>query len=179
MHVGRAKSMIFYTEEQRFTQKWLWMLILGVAALFSYGSFRQLVLGQAWGSNPASDIVLFGSWVLAGVAIPALFWLGRLRTEVRADGIYVRFVPFHLRFRYWRFDEIERIEPKEYSPLGEYGGFGIRLGPSGWAYNVKGSNGVELLLKSKKRIMIGTQDLEGFMGGVRAAIAYGSANTME
>jgi hypothetical protein len=171
--------MIFYSEEQRFTQKWLWILILGPAALFSYGAYRQLLLGEAWGSNPASDIVLFGSWVLAGVAIPALFWFARLRTEVRADGIYVRFVPFHRRFRHWRFDEIERIEPKEYSPLGEYGGWGIRLGPSGWAYNVKGVNGVQLVLRSRRRIMIGTQDLDGFMGGVNDAMTYGSTNSTE
>ncbi len=45
-----------------------------------------------------------------------------------------------------------------YSPITEYGGWGIRWSPHrGWAYNVGGSKGVQLGRANGKRILIGSQ----------------------
>jgi hypothetical protein len=162
-------ARIYFTEKQRFTQPWIWALVGGIAALIWYGAFRQLVQGEAWGTNPAGDTALLLSWLLAGVGLPALFAFGHLRTEVRDDGIAVRFVPFHLRPRVWTWERIAGIQAREYSPLREFGGWGIRIGPSGWAYNVKGSQGIELTFRAGHRTLIGTQDPEGFMRAVAAA----------
>lgn len=161
--------MTFYAERQRFTQKWLWALLLGIAATFSYGAYQQLVLGRPWGPGPAGDLVVVASWLLAAVALPALFVLARLRTEVRRSGVCVRFVPFHLRDRCWSFEEIERAEAREYPAMKEYGGWGIRRGPEGRAYNVKGRHGVQLVLRTGKRVLIGTQDPEGLVAAIRLA----------
>jgi len=161
--------MIHYTEQQRFTQPWLWAIILGMAAVFWHGAFRQLVRGEPWGTNPAGDIVLFLSWALAGLGFPLLFAYAHLRTEVRDDGIRVRFVPFHLRPRVWSWDRIARVEARDYSPFRDYGGWGIRIGPRGWAYNVSGSQGIELTFTAGHRILIGTRDPEGFMRAVEQA----------
>jgi type VI protein secretion system component VasK len=78
---------ILFSERQHFTTPWLWILILGLAALFTYGAWKQLILGELWGSNPGPDWAILISWILAGVAIPALFASAHLRTEVRRDGI--------------------------------------------------------------------------------------------
>src|SRR5690606_7151954 len=93
-----------------------------------------------------------------------------LRTEVRADRICIRFFPIHLRYRCWSWEEIASIDVREYSPLREYGGWGIRLGAKGWAYNVSGRIGVQLILKSGKRILIGTQEPDAFLAAVQAAV---------
>jgi hypothetical protein len=163
--------MTYFVEKQRFTQPWLWALILALAALVSYGGFRQLVEGVPWGSKPASDAVLVAIWLLAAIALPALFAFGHLRTEVRKDGIRVRFVPFHLRPRTWAWETIRRVEAREYSPLREFGGWGIRVGFRGWAYNVKGNHGIEVTFRAGHRVLIGTQDPDGFMRAVEEASA--------
>jgi hypothetical protein len=161
--------MVWYVERQRFTQPWLWALILGMAAMVWHGAFRPLGRGEPWGTNPAGDIGLFIAWALAGLGIPLLFAYSHLRTEVRDDGIRVRFVPFHLRARVWGWDRIARVEALEYSPIRDYGGWGIRIGPRGWAYNVRGNQGVELTFTAGQRILIGTQDPDAFIRAVEQA----------
>lgn len=41
-----------------------------------------------------------------------------------------------------------------------YYGFGIRLTPSGWLYNVSGSNAVELTYRSGKKFIIGSNEAD-------------------
>ncbi len=67
------------------------------------------------------------------------------------------------------WDRIARVEARDYSPFRDYGGWGIRIGPRGWAYNVSGSQGIELTFTAGHRILIGTRDPEGFMRAVEQA----------
>ena len=161
---------MLFSERQRFTQWWIWLIILAAVAPLWYGVYRQVVQGRPWGTNPVSDAVLVGIWLVAGVGLPAFFAAMHLRTEVRADRICIRFFPIHLRYRCWSWEEIASIDVREYSPLREYGGWGIRLGVKGWAYNVSGRIGVQLILKSGKRILIGTQEPDAFLAAVQAAV---------
>ncbi|MFP3339622.1 DUF6141 family protein, partial [Micrococcus sp. SIMBA_131] len=61
------------------------------------GFIRQVVMGNPFGSQPGSNIEVIILWIIFGIAFPIVMlgWL-RLITEVRDDGVYVRFVPFHL-----------------------------------------------------------------------------------
>ncbi|MBX2959059.1 MAG: hypothetical protein KF732_03800 [Flavobacteriales bacterium] len=47
---------------------------------------------------------------------------------------------------------------RQYSPLTEYGGWGIRLGlfGKGTAYNVSGNKGLQLEFTNNKKLLIGT-----------------------
>ncbi|MGD8514703.1 MAG: hypothetical protein PVF52_03745, partial [Granulosicoccaceae bacterium] len=51
-----------FREEQRFTQRWLWILLMlsmpVVLAVFGYGLIEQLVYGKPWGDRPVSDATL-------------------------------------------------------------------------------------------------------------------------
>jgi len=51
---------------------------------------------------------------------------------------------------------------REYKPIREYGGWGIRYVIGGIAYNVYGNKGVQLILKNKKKVLVGTQKPEEF-----------------
>ncbi len=53
--------------------------------------------------------------------------------------------------------EITGAEAVTYSPLADYGGWGIRWGRNGAAVNARGSRGVLLTLRGGKRLLIGSQ----------------------
>lgn len=91
-----------------------------------------------------------------------LIWLiaekMRLITEVRNDGLYVRLIPFN--FRRIPFEDIASATVRRYRPILEYGGWGIRYGPKGMAYNASGDRGVQLVLHNGQHILIGSQQPE-------------------
>ena len=135
----------------RESQRWLWTLLAGTL-LFT------LALG------PASFL---GAGVVAAVA--ALLYAARLTTEVRADGVYVKFFPFHLSFRRFGWEEIERYEATTYSPLGEFGGWGIRWRPGAIAYNVGGDEGVRFERASGRSVLVGSRRPEEMVRAIDAA----------
>ena len=93
--------------------------------------------------------------MLAGVL--AISSLSNLVTEVSTEGVSYKMWPFHGKSRVIKWEEIESAEVRKYKPIGEYGGWGVRIGTKGKAYNVKGNMGLQLVLVSGKRILIGTQ----------------------
>lgn len=90
------------------------------------------------------------------------FWVLRLITEVRHDGIYLQFKPLHRSFRHISFQDIDEAYTTTYSPT-TYGGWhrGLRWSFNGNAvYRLRRSHGVELVLTDGTRIFIGSQQSE-------------------
>ncbi len=79
-----------------------------------------------------------GQLIASGISL-ALLYLCNLRTEFREDGFYYRFVPFHLRWHRIDKRDIISISIRKYSPIREYGGWGIRGLFPPKAYNTKGN----------------------------------------
>jgi hypothetical protein len=146
---------VAFREEQRFRQLWIWILILGVAALQWWGWIQQILLGRPFGDNPGPDWMVWVFWALFGIGLPLFFVYLRLVVEVDDQGVWLRYVP--LTRRVIRFDEIERCEATDYQPLRQYGGWGVRGLGSNRAYNVSGSQGVRLHLRSGDVVVIGSQ----------------------
>ncbi|MEZ0007558.1 hypothetical protein ABH942_002940 [Flavobacterium sp. 28YEA47A] len=148
---------ILFTERQRFKQWWLWLILLGINGLFLVGVFKQVVSGQQFGDKPMSDI---GLLITAGLTIllTILFVNFRLDTLIKKDGIYVRFFPFHLKFRYYAWEKLTKSFVRQYSPIAEYGGWGLRYGflGKGKAFNVSGDKGLQLEFIDNKKLLIGT-----------------------
>lgn len=160
---------VFFHETQRFTQWWIWLLILIAPAIVIYAMYQQFILGKPFGSNPASDLTLAILGIIFGLSLPLFLRLLNLRTEVRSDGIFIRYFPLHLRGKLIRFDEISSFYARQYRPIREYGGWGIRVGRGGTAYNVSGNQGLQLELKDGKRILIGSQKSGEFARAVAQA----------
>lgn len=135
------KNETLFTEKQRFTQWWLWLIMILVVAFAFY--YEESTLER-----------------VVALIIPLFLFILNLETEISQEGISVRFFPFHLKKKFFAWDEIAKAEVREYSPLLEYGGWGIRRGRSGRAYNVKGKMGLQLVLKNGKKVLIGTQKAE-------------------
>ena len=83
-----------------------------------------------------------------------------LDTQVRESGVFIRFWPFHRKWVVFGFDSIQKAEASTYSPLKDYGGWGIRYGSRGKAYNVSGNKGVLLTLADGKNVLIGSKNHE-------------------
>lgn len=147
----------WYTETQRFTQWWLWVILLLPAAIFAWGIFQQRYMGIPFGDNPAPDTGLVASGLIP-LAILILFRLMKLTTTLDASGIRVQFQPFVHKFFAW--EEIDQVYVRKYNSLLEFGGWGIRFGRNGTAYNVAGNQGLQVILKNGKRFLIGTQDVD-------------------
>jgi len=125
-------------------------LCVGVGGFFAWAMVEQLVMGRTVGNQPMSDLMLMIVGPLFMMLMAGLLWLmwaARLVTEVRDDGIYIRFYPFHRGFRGFLWQEIESFEARTYRPILEYGGWGIRMGPDGGAYNVSGNTGLQLTFR--------------------------------
>ena len=150
-------SKTYFKEEQRFKQWWIILIVLSASAFPWIGLIYQIILGHKFGNNPAPDWMIILIWLLFGIGFPLFFLSAKLITEVKEDGIYIKFFPFHLKYKFFSFDEIESFKDREYKPIREYGGWGIRYGLSGKAYNVYGNKGLQLVMRSDKKILIGSQ----------------------
>jgi len=157
-------SAVLFREVQRFRQWWLWLLIAPGPVVIWYRAFRHLVFE----SNPRPSGLQIVSWLVGGVALPALLYSIRLVTEVRGDGLYLRFFPFHSSFLRFPVNGIRSCEAITYSPIGEYGGWGIRYGWNGKAYNVSGNQGIQLELVEGRRILIGSQRPPEFLAALQS-----------
>ena len=158
-----------FTEAQRFKQPWIWLILIGISALSWWMFIQQVLLGRPFGDDPASDEGAIIIFIAFGLAFPLFMASLALRTEVDAEGIKVRFYPL-TRTHMIPFSEISSCRIRRYSALREFGGWGIRYGASGKAYNVSGDMGLEMKLRDGGRLMIGTQRAEELESVIRLLV---------
>ncbi|MDQ3018100.1 MAG: hypothetical protein M3R25_15420 [Bacteroidota bacterium] len=135
-----------FEEVQPFSQTWLWIL-MGVETVALI--LPLIITGQPW----------YTFLMMAIIMVITLSLLGslKLQTGINNEGIHYRMTPFHRKDQFIPWSAIDSVQVRQYSPIGEYGGWGIRFGLNGRAYNVKGNMGIQLVKKDGKRILIGTQ----------------------
>jgi hypothetical protein len=156
----------YFKEEQKFDQWWLRVIFIltwiSTVGIFGWGVFQQLILKKPWGDNPTSDTVLVLTAIFIFLLMTGVTWLifsMRLITEVTENGFRYRFPPVINKVKIVPKSMIAEYQIRKYSPVGEYGGWGIKgagMG-RGRAYNVKGNMGLQLRLQNNKKILFGTQ----------------------
>jgi hypothetical protein len=143
-----------FNESQRFKQWWLWTILIG-ALLIPIG----ITVWEMTHGNAKYDltVILYGAGLPA--AIVFLFIFFKLDSKLDGEGIHYRFFPLQVAMKKITWSEVSRAYVRKYSPLAEYGGWGIRFGMkgTGMAYNIAGNMGLQLELKTGKKILIGTQ----------------------
>lgn len=149
---------ILFSETQRFRQWWIWVLILGVDALFLYGFLFQVVAGGRFGDKPMSDAGLIIAIIIC-LAFTLLFYNLSLRTTISAEGIHVWFSPIQRKGHFYPWEKILKSYVRKYSPFSEFGGWGVRYGRpgKGKALNVSGNMGLQLEFANGKKLLIGTR----------------------
>lgn len=158
--------MSYFHEEQTFSRWLAW----GIAAVVGIPAAAAVV---EWLFRPG---LLVPSLLSIAVFLPiaAIFFLARLVVDVDERGIHVS---FHLLWptRHIPLDDVQRAHATAYSPLADYGGWGVRLSWRGWAFNTGGAEGVLVETKSGKRIMIGSRRAKDLEAGIATAMAARSA----
>lgn len=131
---------------------------LVVSLLVPFAVFAAVISASV---GPGSAVL--GVWIVS-LALLVLFY--RLRVEVTRE---------HLRFRFgigligrtFKVTDIVAATPVRNK---WYYGWGIRLTPHGWLYNVSGFDAVEVQLRSGKKYRIGTDEPQALSRALHRAI---------
>ena len=150
---------ILFTERQHFRQIWLWALMLGINGIFIYGIIQQIGYGIPYGDKPASDTTLIVVSLFL-MALTVSLAIMRLDTRITREGIYVRFFPVHRTFRFYSWPSLRYCYVRKYSPIMEYGGWGLRGLGRDRALNMSGNKGIQLVTLDGLKLLIGTQKAE-------------------
>jgi hypothetical protein len=104
-----------------------------------------------------------------GMGLPLFFLAAKLTVEVAPDALRVRFHPF--KGQSIAYDTIKSCEARQYRPIREYGGWGIRHGSNGKALTVKGNMGVQVEFKGGRRLLIGSEKAEELSAAISARLS--------
>jgi len=148
-------TTLVFREKQKFSRLLRWLLILDAVVFIVFILLLLSYVGKEH-AKPLPAVVMVVILTVP-TAITVLFWISKLETEVRPDGLYIRFFPFHINFKRFTFEDISEYYAREYRPVLEYGGWGIRYSFSGRAYNVSGKKGLQIIFKNGKRLLVGSQ----------------------
>lgn len=142
-------SKTIFEEEQRFRQWWIWLVLLFVLITNLVIAFKEENLSET------GNIVVFSFILLMFL----LLFFSNLKTRIDEQGIHIRFSPFHFSTVSYLWENIYSADVKQYSPVGDYGGWGVRISftGKGKAFNVSGNKGIYLVTSDGKKRMIGTQ----------------------
>jgi hypothetical protein len=139
-----------YYEVQKFNKWWMKLIIAVPIIIFIVG----IALGKT--QSEQGTPMLIASVVVIFIAV--LFYFTKLETRLDETGITIRFFPFQRVYYYVKWEELESVQVRKYNPIMEYGGWGLRYSfRNGKAYNIAGNQGLQLVLKSGKKFLIGTQ----------------------
>lgn len=143
-----------FKESQKFTQLWIWAILLAVGGIMTY----QFIWGKDQAQFKMDEFIIS---IAVIVLVIVLFLVWRQNTEITKD--YVRIQVFPFFNKQYKWSEIEEVQVVKYG----FVGWGIRYAPDyGWIYNVKGNKGMRLLFKNGKKRLIGTQkeeELQAFL----------------
>jgi hypothetical protein len=172
----------FEFHEHQSRKSWWFSALMAAANIpFIYGIIRQVILGKPWGNKPTSDTEL----IIITVSIllfTMVMLFSKLETIIDSDGIYFRYFPFNLRYKFLSWESISKASIRQYGSMKSsragtrfqpwknsskiairwfdnlrLSGAGIHHGFKEKAYIVSGKYGLQLELKNEKKILIGTQ----------------------
>lgn len=149
--------MKVFKEEQRFTQLWL-VVLMAISLLVPI----VLIIQEYSKENTNMTTNQFVLTLLAILASALLIFIFKLTTRIDEKGIHYQFFPFHWELKLISWNEISKAYVRTYNPIGDYGGWGLKgkwFGTKGKAINISGDIGIQLELKSGKKLLIGTQKL--------------------
>ncbi len=166
---------VLFSEKQQFRQWWNILLIMAATIpviVFSiYALYQQMVNGIQVGNEPAPNAVMG----VVIVAMSVFLWgylSAKLEVWIDEDGIHYRFWPLIFKERLISIHEINRYEIRQYRPIVDYGGWGMKKSFKwGRAYNISGNIGLQLYLNNNKKVLFGTQRQQAILHAMDTIMA--------
>ncbi len=150
----------FFEERQRFRHPLIYIILFIILGIAIWGLVQQLIYNIPFGNNPVGNTGLIIFTMLPVVFIIFIFSMEQ-RTRIDSRFVEVSISLFGRRKISW--ENVENAYIREYLPLAEYGGWGLRfkLGKRDMAFNLGGGKiGLQLVLKDGGKVLIGTQKQE-------------------
>ena len=151
--------MRIFKETQRFNQWWMHLIMAVLVLFLLFALYQWFIVETTVGNVSASDSLGQIVVILSIVPIVLFLCILRLKTVVDEKGIHYQFFPIHLSLKLIRWNEIDNCSVRAYHPIKEYGGWGYRisLGDRGKALNIRGNQGIQIVLSNGKNLLLGTQ----------------------
>ncbi len=146
--------------------------------------YRHTQTGWVTLTGMAAGLVIVGvalvnadeNWIALAVLvllITAMVAYSSLTVTLTDDTLEMRFGPGLIRRRYRLADvESSRVVRNRF-----YYGWGTRLTPHGWLYNVSGLDAVEVQFKTGRKVRIGTDEPQALDTAIREAVHASNRRT--
>ena len=163
------QTEILFEEVQAFAAKSVQQVVHLLTIFLAFGSLLSLFITSLQQKEITASLLLGA--LFSGIVNFALS-KAKLITQVHTDGIYVRFPPLQTGYTICRWDDIDTLFIRTYNPLIEFGGWGIRFGPNGRAYNTYGTTGLQIHFKNGGKLLIGTQQPDALRKALEQVSRY-------
>ncbi len=107
-----------------------------------------------WSEAPRLSVLI----ALAGLSLTTIY--GGFRTSVTKTHLTVRMGIWGIRLLKLKTTDISSVEVHSYSPLRDFGGYGIRFNKEMKAYFLRGNRGVKITTPAGKKYLIGSDHAE-------------------
>ena len=181
---NKKRSKVFFSEEQRLLdspKKWIFVVVFVlVIGILGYGMIKQLVFGRPWGNHPMSNSGLLLTFSVVVLFLDGIVFLQtrtKLIVYIDKEGIHYRFPVFVRKERLIKKEQIAGYDVREYHPLKEHGGWGLRksaiyrMADKGITYKITGNVGLKLYLTDGRRLLLGTLRPEAMKRAMRKLMA--------
>jgi len=145
-----------YKETQHIRIWWMWASLAAMNILFVYIFIQQVILHKPFGRTPLPDstIVLL---LVIGLGLLAFCSLISFKMRIDDVGIHYKYLPFYVKYTTITWYNVSDAYVRDYNPLYEYGGWGIKGSAKNKSLSVSGKTGLQLVLRDGKRLMLGTR----------------------
>jgi hypothetical protein len=156
MSDSKAGGQVLFEEVQ--DAPWPLTLVgLGAGAAGGLALTRALTLIARFGA---------AALLIGGVSVALREFLIPFRIRLYAEELVLEYGK-RQRYRI-RTRHIMRAYQRTYHPLREFGGWGIRGKAENRAFTFRGTDGVQIELRSGKKVLVGSQQAEGLAAAIRA-----------
>lgn len=165
------KARVLY--EERTGWAWWVHVLVSLTLLAVVVPVTETLRGNVGGGEGAMPVWVAALCLCLGLGLPLAIYslMGQLRTRVLRNGLDLRWGFMEVIKKQIPFEEIEAAEAVTYSPLGDFGGWGIRVGGmKKKAWTVRGNRALLLRLKDGTRFYLGSDKPERILQWVSSEL---------
>ncbi|MDF2157622.1 hypothetical protein [Algoriphagus sp. CAU 1675] len=152
-----------FNEHQSYRGTWvMYLLLMTEIPLF----ILALTLIRYSDKEPNENFMALGILAIASIGVFLLLMNIRLSNRIDEKGVHFRYVPFINKWKTIPKGTIRSIKVITYSPISDFGGWGIKGNSTTKAYSIMGDEGLLIDAGESKKIMIGTRkamELKAFL----------------